>query len=64
MDGDSTSLLINANAGHNLEALKGKVFVSGNLKLDEPKEFYKELINFDGYTHNKNFYSIDKTVEL
>ncbi len=64
MSGDSASLAVSANAGHNLEALKGKVFVSGSLKLDEPKEFYKELINFEGYTHNKNFYSIDKTVEL
>lgn len=64
LGGDTTSLLVNANARHELEALRGNVFISGKLKAKEEKDFHKEIINFKGFTHSKDFYSVDKTIEL
>ena len=64
VDGDNSQVHINAKLGHSLKALRGKVYVSGVLKTAEEKRFEKELINFEGFTHDKTFYEINKSVEL
>ena len=64
IDGDNSSVDINARVGHELEALRGRVYVSGTLRAKEEKTFEKELISHEGFEHKKTFYKMNKKVDL